>query len=247
MASTFHKLLLSELHMAVYQSGDADKLNDRLLCEAVTLNENLQSLGFVLKPEDLMKMAVSPSLHTFFDTLKELLPDVKAQPMYPGFPLQVMQMSEAEMKWNQFLHTFSVLGVEFLTGIKVSKSWMPDTRVLNRYEEDTTLLDAAVLELVPDEDAAITALRTLLGRRERMTDPELKLTLECAAECSAEQMQGLKVCFKENPDLLFPLLMEESDRDTALRTLRGICAHTGDVLRCAAGYLTQNRYHLRTA
>ena len=67
MTNQFHKLLLSELHMVVYQPGDLSRLTDRLLCEAVTLNENLQSLGFVLKPDALMHLAVSPSLHTFFE------------------------------------------------------------------------------------------------------------------------------------------------------------------------------------
>lgn len=247
MTNQFHKLLLSELHMVVYQPGDLSELNDRLLCKAVTLNENLQSLGFVLKPDALMHLAVSPSLHTFFEDVKALVPEVKAQPMYPGFPQQVMEMSEAEMKWNQFIHTFSILGIEWLTGKKVSNGWHPDNRVLLRDQEDTTLLEARVLDLVEEADAPLCSLSTLLARREQLTNPELELVVEAASLGTAEQIQGLTVRFKENLELLFPKLLEDADRDTGLRTLRCICSHSGDVLRCTAAYLSRRRYHLRTS
>ena len=58
MTNQFHKLL-NKLHMVVIQPGHAE-LNDRLLCEAVTLNEHLQSLGYMLKPDDLVRLAGFP-------------------------------------------------------------------------------------------------------------------------------------------------------------------------------------------
>jgi len=247
MKQTFYELLLSELHMVVCEPGDSARLTDKLLCEAVTVNENLRSLGFVLKPEDLVRLAVSPSLHGFYESVKALLPDVKAQPMYPGFPQQVMNMSEAEFRMHQMMHYFSTYGMELLFGLKVSRGWLPEYHGPARTQDDTTLLEAKVLELVDAGQAHLTALKRLLARRERLTNPELQLVLESAAVCTPEQMEGLTVRFKENLELLFPLLLEEADRDTALRTLRCICAHTGDVLRCTAGYLSHRRYHLRTS
>ncbi len=247
MTNQFHKLLLSELHMAVYQPGDLSRLNDLLLCEAVTLNENLQSLGFVLKPEALVQLAVSPSLHTFFKDVKALVPDVTAQPMYPGFPQQVMAMSEAEFRLHQMMHYFSTYGMELLFGVQISRGWLPTYQGPDRTREDTTLLDARVLDLVAEEDAPRKTLSILLARRERLTNPELELVVEAATLCTAQQMQGLTVRFKENLDFLFPKLLENADRDTALRTLRCICSHSGDVLRCTASYLSRRRYHLRTS
>ena len=97
--------------------------------------------------------------------------------------------------------------------------------------EDTALLEANVL-------APLRVLSVLLGRRERLTDPELDLVVKAASLCAAEQMHELKVRFKENLDLLFPRLLEDADRETALRTLRCICGHSGDVLRCTAAYLS---------
>ena len=247
MTNQFHKLLLSELHMVVYQPGDLSRLTDRLLCEAVTLNENLQALGFVLKPDALMHLAVSPSLHTFFEDVKALVPEVKAQPMYPGFPQQVMEMSEAEFRMHQIMHYFSTYGLEALFGIRVNRGWLPAYQGPARTQDDTTLLEASVLDLVAEADAPLHTLSVLLTRRERLTNPELELVVEAASLCTAQQMQGLTVRFKENLELLFPKLLEDADRDTALRTLRCICSHSGDVLRCTAAYLSRRRYHLRTS
>lgn len=247
MTQTFHELLLSELRMVVYQPGDPSQLNDRLLCEAVTLNENLQSLGYVLKPDDLVKLAASPSLHGFYDHLRSLVPDITAQPMYPGFPQQVMNMSQAEFRMHQLMHYFSTYGMETVFGMQVSRGWLPAYRDPARTKEDTALLEARVLDLVAEADAPLLTLSTLLARRERLTNPELDLVVEAASLCTAEQMQELKVRFKENLDLLFPKLLEEADRKTALRTLRCICSHSGDVLRCTAAYLSRRRYHLRTS
>ena len=247
MKQTFYELLLSELHMVVYEPGNTARLNDKLLCEAVTVNENLRSLGFVLKPEDLVRLAVSPSMHGFYEAVKAMLPDVKAQPMYPGFPQQVMNMSEAEFRMHQMMHYFSTYGMELLFGVKVHRGWLPEYQGPARTQDDTTLLAAKVLELVDAGQAHLTALKRLLARRERLTNPELQLVLESAAVCTPEQMEGLTIRFKENLELLFPLLLEEADRDTALRTLRCICAHTGDVLRCTASFLSHRRYHLRTS
>ena len=92
MTNTFHELLLSELRMVVYRPGDPAGLTDGLLCAAVTANENLRSLGYVLRPDDVVRLAVSPSLDGFYQAVKELVPDVKAKPIYPGFPKQVMEM-----------------------------------------------------------------------------------------------------------------------------------------------------------
>lgn len=247
MTSIFHELLLSELRMVVFQPGDPELLTDRLLCEAVTLNENLLSLGYTLKPQDLVKLAVSPSAHGFYRHLRSLVPDVTAQPMYPGFPQQVMKISRAEFRLHQMMHYFSTYRLESLLGIPVSRGWLPAYRGPQRTQPDTTLLEAKVLDLVAEEDAPLTVLRVLLGRRERLTNPEQSLILQAAPLCSAEALQGLTVRFKENLDLLFPRLVQETDRATALRTLRVLCAHTGDVLRCTAAYLSQKKYHLVTS
>ena len=61
----YHKLLLDELRFVVYEKGDAS-LTEQLLTKAVTVNENLKSLGYTLTPADIVALAVSPSLDRFY-------------------------------------------------------------------------------------------------------------------------------------------------------------------------------------
>ena len=246
MTHEFHKLLLSELHMAVYKPGNPELSGDELLCMALTVNENLASLGFTLRPDDIVRLSVSGSLNDFYEHMKSLVPDVKAEPMYPGFPQQVMEISEAEFRMHQMIHYLSTYGIEALTGTQVSKGWLPESAEYVRDRKDTELLENKVVELIPEQDAPYAVLETLLKRRERLTEPELALVLECAPLCTPEQMSGINVRFKENLDILFPLLLGGTDSKTALETLKAVCAHAGDVLRCGQNYLHRNRYHLKT-
>ncbi len=85
----YNKLLLDELRFVTYEKCDTE-LSDELLAKAVTLNENLQSLGYVLSPADVAAIAASPSLDGFYEKVKGMMDAVDAEPMYPGFPQQVI-------------------------------------------------------------------------------------------------------------------------------------------------------------
>ena len=65
----YNKLLLDELRLVPFIKTDAG-LTDELLARAVTLNENLQTLGYILSLEDLAAIAVSPSLDGFYDMIR---------------------------------------------------------------------------------------------------------------------------------------------------------------------------------
>ena len=195
MTLSFHKLLLSELRMVTYRPGEPVAMTDELLCKAVTRNENLRSLGFVLKPDDLLKLAASPSLDGFFEAFRVLVPEVTAKPMYPGFPQQVMEMSAAEFRLHQMMHYFSTYDVELLLGKEVKRGWLPEYEGPERVERDISLIACRVIDLVAETDAPLAVLKLLLGRRERLTNPELDLVVECADACMPEQLQVLKVRF----------------------------------------------------
>ena len=106
----YHKLLLDELRVVVYEKGDAS-LTEQLLTKAVTVNENLKSLGCPLAPADIVALAVSPSLDRFYETVKGMMGTVNAAPMYPGFPKQVMKMNAAVFRFHQLVHYFSTYGL----------------------------------------------------------------------------------------------------------------------------------------
>ena len=173
MTEMFHKLLLSELHMVTYQPGNPADITDDLICESVTLNENLRSFGYVLRPDDIIRLAVSKSLHGFFNDFRKLIPDVKADPMYPGFPQQVMEMSEAEFRLHQGIHYFTTYGMESLLGREVSSGWLPDDNGPERYQADTELLVETVLRFLGALDFPAGDVNLVPVRSERLTSPRI--------------------------------------------------------------------------
>ena len=92
LGAAFEKLLLSELRLAAYTAGtDETPPDDGKIVQAMTVNEELRNLGYTLTPADLMRLACSPSLAGFAQHFRSLLPEVLAPPMYPDFPLQIIQ------------------------------------------------------------------------------------------------------------------------------------------------------------
>ena len=53
----YNKLLLDELRFVTYEKRNSE-LTDELLAKAVTLNENLQALGYMLAPSDIASIHV---------------------------------------------------------------------------------------------------------------------------------------------------------------------------------------------
>ncbi len=237
--------LLQELRMVSYDPGKG-VLTDEDLAAAMTVNENLKSLGFVLKPADLAALALSPSLEGFFEKVRGLMGAVKAKPMYPGFPAQVMEMSEAKFRLHQLIHYFSTYGIESLTGLPVSRGWLPYEGETFDGETDQALLEAKVLELVPEKDIYIRPMEIYFSRRQRMIDKEKDLVLYAAARIEPTLAAGLTVRFKENLEEIFLMILDGCDRNTALAILSALCQHTGDVFRCLEHVLAARDWHLKT-
>lgn len=242
----YHKLLLDELRFVVYEKGTAP-LTEQLLTKAVTLNENLKSLGYTLSPADIAALAVSPSLDGFYETVKEMMGSVDAEPMYPGFPKQVMDMEEAVFRFHQAVHYFSTYGMELLFGGEVRLGWLPCPADSGKKAEQDTILPEKVIRLLPAQEAYIEPLRRILLRRERMTIPERQIVSKAMANVSPEEAGSLTVAFKENMNALYAIVFAMADRDAAFFILRGLCQHTGDVLRCIDVLLGKHKFHFRTS
>ena len=278
LTAAFEKLILSELRLAAYAVGtEESQPTDESIVQAVTVNEELRNLGYTLTPADLMRLACSPSLEGFARHFRSLLPEVAAPPMYPDFPLQVMKMDEAEFRLHQMIHYFSTYDLEWITGKKVKRGWLPSVESTEKTESDDTLLKAKVLELVPEEAAPVTALTRIMGRRERLTLPGRALTVEALAYLEPEDLAGLKVPFKENLTELFDAILrsapdsgsaaeggpaqnsgigpaggpphENTDgcNDRRIPMWRQICQHTGDVIKSVNAILPRYHYHFRTS
>ena len=220
----YHKLLLSTMHMVTCAKGDPDRITDETLLQALTVNENLHALGFTLRPQDIGMLAASSSMQEFYQQVKELVPEVKAEPMYPDFPIQVMEIDEAQFRLHQMMHYFSTYGLEWLTGQKVSKGWLPNVTSTPKTEKDDRLLEDTVLELVWEEDSRGLCLRRILGRRERLTIPEKELVLMSLPHVSEETFDGMKILFKENLELLIPDIVAKMPGTSCSKRTGTICA-----------------------
>lgn len=247
MTSAYEKLLLSELRLAVYSKGSAENVDDERMVKAMTVNENLRALGYTLNAADLLRLAGSASLDGFYASFEQLVGQVNAVPMYPDFPQQVMEISEAEFRFHQMVHYFSTYGMEELFGVKVSLGWLPQMASTQKVKADETLLDAKVLELVDENDMYLEAARRILRKRERMTLPEAEIIEEAVVHLSQQELLSLEIPFKENLRLLAYAVFHRMEGDEALSVLHGLHQHTGDVLESIAFLLRRQKYHFRTS
>ena len=252
---SYDRLLLDGLRLASYKPGDGPLTNEGLV-RAVTMNENLKSLGYTLSPQDIIKIAQSPSVDGFYEHVKAQMSDVKAKPMYPDFPKQVMEMSEAQYRMHQIVHYFSTYGLEAITGLGVDKGWLPAEAGLisdtEKTKEDKTLLNAKTLGLVPEDKKYAQPFEKILSKRERMTDEEREIVKRCVESGELSFDKKISVPFKENLKDVFMTIAQagaagDIPRQEASGMLYNICQHPGDVTENLHNYLAKNRYSLRTA
>lgn len=328
--------------MYVMDDPTADAVTDENLTRAMTLNENLKGFGWTLAPKDIVWCAKYPEvMPELYKQIKELTPQVTADPMYPDFPNQVMEMSEAQFRFDQLLHYFSTYGIEALTGTEVSRGWLPPAEKTDKVKEDKTLLRAKTLELTEEQYMYSLPLQRIAEKRERMTLQEKTILSEIGrvtaqayldakkddreaagkilenpylwspspTDSLADRWEGLRkvgimdeasslfhsparevfwlfgrmdthefipmenyehkapgmFAFKENAAPLFVQLvrMNEAGRyiaagdrlpdmeaDTRIETadvLRGLCANSGDAMRCIGKYMDGHGWHLATS
>lgn len=241
------RLLLDTLHIVPYLPGDTSGVHDDDLARAMTAGTNLHALGYELSPEDIVRLAASPSVDSLFHEIRELVPVMKAAPMYPDFPKQVMDMPEAQFRFHQLLHYFSTYGVELFFGIQVDKGWLPDVKHTPKTRKDDQLLPYKVLELVSEDEICRIAAERILTRRERMTEPERQLILLSLPYIAGRDLAKIRVAYKENLEILFGDVVENSSREEAVRVLSGLCQHTGDVMHNIHLLLKKHKYHFSTS
>ena len=187
----YNKLLLDELRFVTYEKRNSE-LTDDLLVKAVTLNENLQSLGYILAPSDIASIAVSPSLDFFYEKVKGMMDTVDVDPMYPGFPQQVMELDEAVFRFHQLVHYFSTYGMELFFGVTVKKGWLPcEDETTARAKEQDIVLKAKTIKLLPVDESYNKPLHIILSRKERMTQPEREIVTKAISHVSVAELRDL--------------------------------------------------------
>ncbi|MBQ7848632.1 MAG: hypothetical protein IJ343_02775 [Clostridia bacterium] len=246
MKLAYEKVLLDQMRLVIYSKNDTPA-DDQAIARAVTVNEYLQSIGFTLTAADILRLASSESLTGFCSYVANMIDDVKAKPMYPDFPRQVMNMTEAQYRLHQLVHYFSTYGLESLLGVKVSRGWLPDVKSTEKTREDDRLLKAKTLELIAEEDKWREPARRILMKRERMTLPEVEIVTEAIRHLDEQSLTAMEVPFKENLMLLAEEIWNRFEGQEAQNLLRALLKHTGDVLNFIILLLGRNKYHFRTS
>ena len=251
-AKTYEKELLREMRtIAIPMLYTTKRPTGDNLARAVTLNENLKSFGYCLKPDDIYYLATTgeAAMEELYRNFKDLIDEVKAEPMYPDFPLQVMAMDEAQFRMHQLIHYFSTYGIEFLFDTEVERGWLPDVESTEKILDDDTLLDVKVLNVIFEDDIFIKPVNRILAKKERMTLPELDI-LRFAINCvPLSEIDSMTIPFKENIPPVFLMVADNAELSTESKIyiLKSICQHSGDVWRCLGEYLREHNYRLKTS
>lgn len=243
----YDQLLFSELRLVSVKMNKIS-LTDGALMRAMTVNEELNSLGYTLSPKDIPQLACADGIESFVARVRDYIGDVKAEPMYPDFPDQVMALEEAEFRFHQMLHYLSTYGIELFTGQNVSKGWLPEMQSTEKTEQNPALLEAKVIALIDEKDKYIRPYSGILSKTERMDDKEKMMVVECLKHLTPEQISSVTAAFKQNLLDVFNAVFtsEELEKKQKLTLLHGICQHTGDVWKCMDYALTRADFHFRT-
>lgn len=251
MKLTKEQLMLSELRAFPVTMIPDNDVTDSTLTAAITANEELINLGYTLSAKDIITLARCGELYEFVSRFKDALGDVKAKPMYPNFPTQVMDMDVATFRFHQVMHYFSTYGAEMFFGLNVSDGWLPSVEDTPKINDDNTLLKAKTIQLVDRYAADEFIYKRILSKCERVTEKESMLLSYAIPNVHPHIVKETSIPFKEN---IMPVFYEifKSDAEgvgseTKVVMLSALCKHTGDVFKCIDYTLTRCKYHFRTA
>ena len=246
----YRRNLLEQLRLVAYRPGRGEP-DDQSLQKAMTVNEELKSLGYSLNALDIVRLATSPSLVSFYADFRNMIPDVSAKPMYPDFPTQVMAMDEAQFRFHQLTHYLSTYGVEDLArsfgqDYQVRKGWLPEVEDTEKTETDDSLLKAKTVQLLPEEELYSVPFTRLLGKAERLTAQELEIIREALRHVDVSAL-SITIPFKQNMMTVFYEMFSLESSEAFQKAAQALCQHTGDVLKCLDYTLTHCNYHFTTA
>lgn len=196
----------------------------------------------------LRKMALSVTPNPLAD-VKRFVPDVTAAPMYPDYPMQVMNMSEAQFRYHQLRHYASTYGVEMVAGlmgldIEVGEGWLPDVTATEKTVRDPQLVNKTVLQVVMDRETMLDVVNARLAKATRMHQAELDTAMLLIQ--SGEAPSFGKIAFHEN---MMNMVLAASAGSSQLlaSTLMAVAQHPGDLLKAILEVIQQNGHnHLAT-
>lgn len=247
------KLLFTELRVIKGDNNDLKEASRDGLELAFIDNENLNALGFTLKEEGIVKLAkdytANPEKTPLYKLVKEFEPDISASPMYPNFPIQVLEMRELNYRIHQLIHYLTTYGIEEMLGVEVDQGWLPETEELMKRKEDNQIANLKTLDYLSPQEVYELVINNVIGKTERLLPNELEIAK--AVVKVIDRPQIFEIPFKENIGAIYgETLLNGSleDRYEALDELSGIMKHPGDVLDLVEHLVVLNNYkHFKTS
>ena len=241
-------------------SGTANSATDSDMAFATTCSANMNGTGYAIAPGDVVRLA---GLHRWIAQqateeaansmtanpaadIRRLVPSITAEPMYPGFPREVLEIDEALYRFHQALHYFSTYGIELLSEladspVAVARGWLPrdndPTYTPRETGEHETLVQAKVLKLVFSVEKMRDIVLERLAQPTRMHEAETRCAVKLLA--SPGQDERVDIAFHENMLALVKFAAEGTKGDLR-RMLKRTAQHPGDVLK-AVTYTRKNR------
>lgn len=159
--------------------------------------------------------------------------------LFPGYPEQVINMSDEEFYVKQMIHYCS----SFLAELDI----IPEEYVYRDQDstdgeriQDINLLNDKIIKLVDDDELEFYCYSFLMHKKERLTPDELDLikwTLE-SGNIELVSLAGVQVTFKENLIPVFKTVMDSPIHNSVKSAiLRSLCQHTGDVYKAVRPYI----------
>lgn len=252
------KLLFTELRTLMIADPLKSEGEAKIdLEKALIDNENLKSIGYTLKGEDVMKLAenyaANPNMTSLYDTIKEFEPDIDVDPMYPNFPIQVLEMETLEFRIHQLVHYLTTYGFEDVYGIGVAKGWLPKTEKRIERIKDEQVVDLKVLDLLRGSEVNDYVIDKVIGKKERLLPNELEIAKAIVINPNRRTIESIP--FKENigaiyGDILLDKFSTEDyvSKESALIDLVAVLKHPGDVMDLIEKLVKLNKYkHFKTS
>lgn len=252
------KLLFTELRtLTIDDLLEGQKELGLDLESALIENENIKSIGYTLKGEDVMKLAANyaanPNMTSLYDRIKEFEPDIETDPMYPNFPIQVLEMSTLEFRIHQLVHYLTTYGFKDIYGVEVAKGWLPKTEDRMERLDDEQVVDFKVLDLLRTSEVNEYVIDKVIGKKERLLPNELEIAKTVILDKNRKPIESIP--FKENIGAIYgDILLGEysfkdyNPREYALMDLTNVLKHPGDVMDLIEKLVKLNKYkHFKTS
>lgn len=200
-------LLKKRNKVLVPKSDNTSQASLQLIAAAV---RNIESLGYTLSTNvvDNLKCLSNKQVELFYNSLIKNLKvlrgaNVKFTPMYPNFPQQVMDMSEAELYTNAKIH---------YTGDAIGYRIMPQYDTLSR--EALSLFDEQPLEVlsVGEKEDVFNIFSSMLKSNSSLS-PEDKGFIEWMVVNESSDMKKYvpdSIPFKENLTYFISLVLQNN-------------------------------------